>query len=197
MGEFGNNYKGNKELSTISTYFWNSVANYNEWSESQLNIVNLNQNYVNSIRGKWSDLIATTNWQVGGITKDQSNTPRSVYIYEIEGPIENVIYSAKIGLMYVSDYGYAASPENWNTNMESLDNNTNYNNWMFMGLYEWTISRCSDNMDSAFYVHDRGSVIRTPVDSHVSGIRPAFYLNSDVELASGIGTQIDPYRLSV
>ena len=115
-------------------------------------------------------------------------------VSQITSPAERTTYNAKVGLMYVSDYGYAASPENWSTNMENLNTATNRdNNWMFMGLYEWTITRCSGNTEAAFYVSFTGDV-----DDHlsvydVSGVRPSIYLNSDVAYVSGDGSQNSPF----
>ena len=60
--------------------------------------------------------------------------------------------------MYVSDYGYAASNSAWTTNMSSYGNTSiRDNNWMYMGLYEWTISRYSSGSDRAFRVDDSGN----------------------------------------
>ena len=60
-------YKGSKDQSSIPIYYWN-INGTNTWSESQLNTVNLNTNYLNSLGSEWSDKIATTEWQVGGAT---------------------------------------------------------------------------------------------------------------------------------
>ena len=63
----GNYYKGSQ--STLYRYYWNSRGT-NTWSDSQLNTVNLNANYINYLNGinsKWNEMIETTNWQEGGI----------------------------------------------------------------------------------------------------------------------------------
>ena len=97
--------------------------------------------------------------------------------------------------MYVSDYGYAASPENWNTNLYNYDNDTNQNNnWMFMGLYEWTISRRSDFTNDVFLLDSKGSV-GSDVNDIGSGVRPTFYLESNVVLSSGDGSEQNPFRI--
>ena len=53
---------------------------------------------------------------------------QTAYQNEIVNPAESTTYDAKIGLMYVSDYGYAASPEAWTLNMSGYDNSTATNN---------------------------------------------------------------------
>ena len=161
-------------------------------------IINLNTNYLDNIGNEWSNLIAMTNWKVGGNTYSKiRNVPvKQSYHNEIENPVEDMTYSAKIGLMYVSDYGYAASPENWTVKLGSLGNDTNRNNnWMFMGLTEWTITRYSDSEANIILVNNVGVVNFSGVGMIGFGIRPVFYLNSDVVLESGIGTYTDPYRI--
>ena len=190
-------YKGSK--TTINRYYWNNSTNINTWSESNLNTVNLNTNYINNIGSKWSYLIATTSWKVGGNTYNNiyNVTVKNTYQNEIVSPAENTTYPAKIGLMYVSDYGYAASPENWTTNLGSYNNDTNRNNnWMFMGLNEWTISRSTDISFIAFFVYDSGYVGNDLVYDFARGVRPSFYLESSVQYVRGSGSQADPLRIS-
>ena len=161
-----------------------------------MNTVNLNTNYLNNIGSKWSSLIATTSWKVGGITTDQRSTPpKSVYNYEVGSSSSSTTYSAKVGLMYISDYGYATSPSNWSTNLGSYNSTTvRDNNWMWMGATEWTISRISDDTNYAFGVSYVGYVNNIYVDLS-AGVRPSFYLESSVELESGDGTIDSPYRI--
>ena len=188
-------YKGS--LSSIPGYYW-SESSSNTWSSSTLNTSILNGTYLSTLGSKWSNLIATTNWKVGGMSYSSSNTAKQYYTTELGSSSSSTTYSAKIGLMYVSDYGYAASPENWNTNMGRLDTDTNRNNnWMHMGAAEWTISRISDFTYSAFYVLDTGYVYLNGYVFITRAVRPSFYLESSVEFSSGTGTSTDPYRLSI
>ncbi len=192
------NYKGSISTSSIGVYYWNNSTSTNTWSESNLNTVNLNTNYLNNIGSTWSSKIANHTWQVGGATYANvySSPVKTAHTYEVGGSAANTTYQAKIGLMYVSDYGYAASPTNWSTNMGSLNTATNRdNNWMFMGLYEWTISRLSDGTDGAFRVYLAGLVDYNGVGINYA-VRPSFYLESSVVLTGGTGTASDPYRIS-
>ncbi len=193
----GNYYKGNQ--TSLYFYSWNNSTNNNTWSESNLNTVNLNQNYLNNIGSKWSDMIATTSWKVGGNTNSYIEyVIASVsYINEIVNPSENTTYSAKIGLMYMSDYGYAASPTNWSTVLHNYDNDTNRNNnWMFMGASDWSITRNSSDEDDLFRIDTDGGIRLDYVDSIYGNVRPVFYLNSDVAYVSGTGTKTNPYRIA-
>ena len=205
-GEWGSSsyYKGSLSQSSVPIYFWNENR-ANTWSESQLNTVNLNTNYLNNIGSTWSSKIANHTWQVGGATSTNVyNSPvKTAHTYEVGASAANTTYQAKIGLMYVSDYGYAASPENWSTNMGTLNTATNRdNNWMFMGLSEWTISRVLTIPEEyAFIVRDAGNVHYDNVGNIYAGIgfwavRPSFYLQPWVLYSSGDGTQENPFRIS-
>ncbi len=197
-GNFGT-YKGS--LSTLYWYYWDGNHN-NTWSASQLNTVNLNANYINylnSQNGKWTEMIEITTWKVGGTASANIyNSPvKMAYNYEVGSSSLNTTYSAKIGLMYVNDYGYAASPVNWTTNLDFYNNSSaRSNNWMYMGWYDWTISRCSDTTDSVFLVHNTGDVnFYDSFSSGYGGIRPTFYMKSNVVVTSGDGSQNSPFRV--
>ncbi len=185
--------------SNIASYYWNRNVS-NTWSESQLNTVNLNINYLNNIGSTWSSKIANHQWHVGGNTRAnimQSATPKTAYTNEIISPAELTTYTAKIGLMYVSDYGYAVSPDNWNTTIDNYGNDTNRNNnWVFMGLSEWTITRMSDLTGGAFSVNTTGDMtFDIGWDTHFA-VRSSFYLESSVTYVSGSGTATDPFRIT-
>ena len=188
-------YKGTKSF--INRYNWNNDTSTNKWIESNLNIINLNENYLNYLGTEWNSLIADYKWQVGGASYGNvaSSIVKKAYSYEIVNNTESTDWIGKIGLMYVSDYGYAASPENWSINMGSLNVDSNINNnWMFMGITEWTISRRSGSSNRAFFVNNTG-YINISSTSDIFSIRPAFYLNTNVSYVSGDGTQSNPYRI--
>ena len=101
-----------------------------------------------------------------------------------------------IGLMYVSDYGYAASHENWQTALYSYNNVTiKNNNWLYLGDFDWTISRSLNFTGDAFIVNYTGYTYINEVDDNYA-IRPVFYLKSNATLMNGIGTSSDPYHIT-
>ena len=200
-GYDSSNYKG--ELTTINTYYWNKSTYSNTWSESNLNKVNLNTNFINNIRSEWAAKIAETTWKVGGNTYDNiaNVTPSVAYQNEIVSPVTTnttdgaTEYSAKIGLMYASDYGFAAAQSAWTTNLYDYDGEAIKNvNWMYMGLVEWTISRTADTSDYAFFVYDGGRVSNdyARVSSTDYVVRPSFNLSSSITYVSGSGSANDP-----
>ncbi len=184
-------YKGSMNTSNIAAYYWNNNTGTYTWSVSRLNTTNLNSSYISYIGTTWSNKIATHIWYVGGYSTE-SATPKTWYNAESSG----TTYRAKIGLMYVSDYGYAASNSYWATNMSSYSSARN-NNWMYMGLYEWTISRNSFYSGNAFGVSNTGSLIYYGyVYSNDTAVRPSFYLTSSTTYVSGSGTSSDPIRIN-
>ena len=199
-------YKG--ELTTINRYTWNYKNNTtinsgygsNTWSTSLLNKTNLNQNFITNIGSDWAAKIDETTWKVGGNTYDNiaSKPAKTAYENEINHPVttnttDNATeYKAKIGLMYASDYGFAAAPSAWTANLSSYNGEAIKSvNWMYMGLYEWTISRNADYAYRVFYVGNTGG-LNYIYANDAFGVRPVFYLTSSVNYASGSGSATDP-----
>ena len=200
-------YKG--ELTTINRYYWNLSTQTNTWSESSLNKVNLNKNFINNIRSEWASKIETTTWKVGGNTWANIGTsvPATAYQNEIVNPVttnttdSKTEYKAKVGLMYVSDYGFAAAPSAWTLVGWDSDSTKDYRtatsiNWMYMGLDEWLISRNADGSGSAFLVDNYGRVSYGSVSGDNYGVRPSFILLPSITYKSGSGTQSDPIRIN-
>ena len=200
-------YKGNN-LANIAGYTWNYKNNTtinngygsNTWSTSLLNKTNLNKNFITNIGADWAAKIAETTWKVGGNTWANIGTQpaKTAYQNEIVSPVTTnttdnaTTYSAKVGLMYASDYGFAAAPSAWTTNLCDYDGEAIKNvNWMYMGLYEWTISRFAGDAYYVFRVFSPGYVLYLGAN-YACGVRPVFYLSSSVNYASGSGTAADP-----
>ena len=192
-------YKGNN-LANVAAYNWNK-SSQNTWSLSNLNKTNLNINFITNIGADWANKIDMTTWKVGGNTWANIGTQpaKTAYQNEIVNPVTTnstdsaTEYSAKIGLMYASDYGFAAAPSAWTANLSSYNGEAIKNvNWMYMGLVEWTISRYADYSGFAFSVDHTGYVDNNNVGSSAYGVRPVFYLSSSVNYASGSGTAADP-----
>ncbi len=200
-------YKGNGDLTKIGRYKWNKTSN-NTWSTSTINTINLNTNYLtylDSKNTKWKNMIADTTWYVGGMTSNngfQSNA-KTAYDYEVGANKDaTTTVNTKIGLMYVSEYYYAATSDYWT--LPGVDANGNdyraaiNDNWLYTGLNEWTLSRRSDASNLALNVHVVGIVLDGDVDdSGGSAVRPSFSLSSSVKYESGSGTASNPIRLKI
>ena len=207
-GYDSSNYKGNN-LANIAGYNWN-MTGQNTWSLSNLNKTNLNKNFITNIGADWAAKIAETTWKVGGNTWANigEQPAKTAYQNEIVSPVttnsqdNKTEYSAKIGLMYVSDYMYAAPQDKWTlVGYNNSDASKDYRaatsvNWMYMGLVEWTISRGTDDSDGAFFVDCTGRVDFDQVAIDAFGARPVFNLSSSVNYESGSGSATDPITIN-
>ena len=207
-GDFSQEYTSNyfsgeqgESPSSNSLYYWNN-AGTNTWSASKLNTVNLNTNFTTNIGTAWANKIATTTWKVGGGTYAnlRDAVPKTAYQYEVGSSASTTTYDAKIGLMYVSDYYYSASPSAWTLVGYNLDYTKSYasakgENWLYGGGWDWTISRDADSSSSAFVVDNRGDVNGSNVNN-LSGVRPSFSLLSSTTYVSGSGSMSDPVRIN-
>ena len=174
--------------------------NKNTWSTSSLNTY-LNNEFINTFDETTKGKIAETTWKVGGNTDAniQKQPAKTTYQNEVVKPVPGSTSSngetehpAKIGLMYLSDYGFAAAPSAWTTNLYDYDGAAIKNvNWMFLGATEWTISRIADYSGGAFCVNCVGGVDFDDVYNYYA-VRPVFYLSSSVNYASGSGSAADP-----
>ena len=200
IGAFDDDKDGNYQIklikaTSIGKMAWNSSSN-NTWSSASLNTGTLNGTYLSGL-GTWASMIVEHDWEVGGMANSRTNTAKQYYATELGNSDGNSItYRAKIGLMYVTDYGYAASGNHWTTALSNYESATD-DNWLYLGDYEWTISRHSSYTYSVFYVSYTGSVHNDSVVTDSYAVRPSFYLESSVGISGGTGTASDPYRLSV
>ena len=203
-------YKGS--LSSIDGYYWNYKNNTsinngrgsNEWSTSLLNKTNLNTNYLNNIGSTWSNLIEDATWKASGHSTS-SVTPSEMYTREITdatktyGPSDG---TSKIGLMYASDYGFAASPSAWTKTLDNYEGNDVNGisiktiNWMYMGHIDWTMSPHSSYSTSVFSLNSSGYLYNNSAHNE-SGSRPVLYLKASVLYAGGSGTKDSPITLVV
>ena len=215
IGVFGDKVKVIKDKSVVKMHW--DTSYYNTWSISCLNTY-LNGTYLTSI-GTLSDKIDVATWKVGGNTWDNISvsTAKEVYDYEIKNPSTTAStgeteYSAKIGLMYVSDYMFAVLQDNWtlvayNSNDATKDYRAiKAENWLYLGSDEYTITRSSKNSGEVFAIYSSGEVYSysvscdsgepLPCSVYAKYARPSFYLISSVEYSGGTGTSSDPIRIN-
>ena len=199
IGAFGDQIKVIRAKS-VGNQQWHTLYS-NTWSSSSLNTY-LNGEYLTSL-GTLADKIATTTWKVGGglFSNIATSVPKTAYKNEVGSSASSTTHDAKIGLMYVSDYYYSASPSAWTlVGYNSSDATKDYRaatstNWLYLGSYEWTISRASNATTIAFGVHSTGRVSDNTLTSS-SAVRPSFNLLSSVKYVSGSGSMSDPVRVN-
>ena len=208
IGVFDGRVKLIKVISVGNILWDSSNANNgygsNTWSTSTLNVY-LNNEFVNTFDAVAKGKIDTTTWKVGGnVWKNIGKQPaKTIYQNEVINPVPGSTspngekeYSAKIGLMYVSDYGFAAAPSAWTVNLSSYSRSDILStNWMFLDTYEWTITRSTNNLITAFFVSHDGAIEYNCVNLDFK-IRPVFNLISSTTYVSGDGTKTEPIRIN-
>ena len=198
IGVFGDQTKVIRAKS-VGNKQWNRSSN--TWSSSSLNTY-LNGEYLTSL-GTLADKIATTTWKVGGGTYESilTSVPATAYQYEVGSSASTTTVDKKIGLIYVTDYYYGASPSAWTLMGYNSDATKDYRaatstNWLYLGSYEWTISRNSDYTSRAFYVLSTGGVSDGSTVTESYAARPSFNLLSSTTYVSGSGSMSDPVRVN-
>ena len=183
------------KATSYGSYAWDA-DNVNTWDGTTKPDIytTLNTTYYNTLGSEWQNLIAESTWQVGGMAFSDTNTAKQYYDTEVGTGQSGYEETMKIGLMYVSDYGYGASEEYWTTELYNYEPTVD-SNWMHLGSNEWTISRRSDETYHAFGVFSTGFVNDHRVDLTYA-VRPSFYLESDVTYASGSGSMTDPLKIN-
>ena len=211
----GDNHVKLIKYKQLGSYAWNSDYQTDiSWENSDM-YKGLNGSYflTNTTYGYLQDTAWNTrieNWTWSAVnTQTSSNsgpnyhkiTTKDMYLHEMNrtGKSSTVgtwtTPSAKIGLMYASDYQMSlgssalAITGNTSTNQATLKTG-----WMYYGSHEWTISRYGGDSGYFFalFVLDDGYVDYLSVNV-ASGIRPVFYLIADTKLSSGIGSLENPF----
>ena len=205
-GNIENRIKLIKDQS-IGNYQWNttqvaSTSTYNNWTGATL-MKYLNTTYYNSfINNNFIDMIDDVKYYLGGYT-NINITKDVIYQYERKISGSNYYYrsnpnswTGKLGLMYLSDYGYATTDAC--TQLLSSYNNTacTSNNWLYnIKVNEWTLFQVS-NSNGGTYSISSGYASNASVTSNSLASRPVLYLNPEVMIESGDGTSSNPYKLS-
>ena len=181
--------------SMINNYTWNTGAiNLEDTTIVNLETVALNTvPFYNAERGSENGKICTSK---PGCSDTVTRT---------------TTWQGYVALPYVTDWAYASSETACATNMndgcdaanDNYDNMTcKKNNWMHHGstMNEamWMLSpnALSDLANGVWCVFGVGGVSGDRASRALS-VFPSVYLNSDVNIVSGIGTSSDPYILSV
>ena len=188
---------------SVGNQVWDS-SDTNTWSTSSLNTY-LNNEFINTFDETTKGKIAETSWKVGGNTATNiSRQPaKTAYQNEVVEPRPGAYsteteYKKEIGLMYASDYGFAAAPSAWTSTLYDYDGKAIKSaNWMYLGSFEWTMSRSANNSSGAFRVNASGFITASTSDvTNARGVRPVFSLLSSIIYKSGTGTQSDPILIN-
>ena len=207
----------------IGSFAWDK-DNTNNWTTAELNTNILNNLYLNSTSGTCNiystsvtkpcsftknglknvlDYIETATWNLGAGTASNADTmyktERGTTVYTSGTPI---VTTAKVGLMYASDYGYSVKNSSCNHSSTSLGMG-GYDKtacggsaWMLKNGYEWTLSPYSSDAYRVFYVFSSANVDDSN-SYNGFGVRPVLYLNSNVYITGGDGSINNPFQVGL
>ena len=204
-GKIENRIKIIKDQS-IGNKYWDT-GNSNNWARPATLNTELNTTYLNSLDSTAQNMIGDAKYYLGGY-KDTTITSEVMYSYErkIKNTTSNEFYYGtnpnnlvgKLGLMYASDYGYAASDECKQT-LNNYNNTTcKNNNWLFKSNNEWILPQNANDSGGVFYFYSGGSVsCNYRAGGWQFAVRPGLYLKSSVQIIGGSGTSTDPYVIGI
>ncbi len=196
---------------SIGNMAWDS-NNTNKWPNATLN-TNLNSGgyWTNSLSEDAKNMIGDAVWYLGG-TSDYTSASNGLtshwYSYERGTKVyfgRSTSWTGKVGLMYLSDYGYATSggtttdrnsclnKELYKWNSSDFSDCKN-NDWIFNSSAEWTITPSASNYRSVFDLGPKGSVLNNNA-SGTYGVRPVVFLKSSIKIVDGDGSRWNPYIL--
>jgi len=206
-GKIENRIKLIKDQS-IGNKYWDT-GDSNNWARPATLNTELNTTYLNNLSPTAQSMIGNTKYYLGGY-RNSSIQKDIMYQYErkTQNTTSNEFYCGsnpnnwvgKLGLMYASDYGYAASDECTQT-LYKYDNATcKNNNWLYnIKVNEWILLHDAGASRHAFYVYSGGLVgdYSSVVSNVQFAVRPVLYLKPDVKITGGHGTSTDPYVIGI
>ena len=167
------------KYTSIGDMYWDDTSSY-VWKTASLNIY-LNGTFLNSL-GDFSNKISTSTWSANEISGSIDNNLKSVFDKEMADTASKI--NAKVGIIYISDAGYATEPTNW-----ADETWKNYSVGCFGNFYGWTITSSGGGL--AWY-RGGSTYVNGFVDLDTYPVRPTFYLNSSVTYISGSGSKSAP-----
>ena len=208
-GNYSNSLTSGSSLMTLlnSGLWWNGTSGSYYNNSTTATTVNFT-NYKLSDKAK--SYINVSRYYLGEYETNNDVMTEQWYTYE-RGTIRYdtnmpLYWDGNVGLMYPSDFGYAAGNTCVaGTTPSSYKNGCKDKDWLFMpnssdytNRYEWLMTPVSTNSYAIFNITDEGFISYTMYSGvyRVYSVRPTFYLKSDTMIKSGKGTSTNPYILS-
>ena len=196
-GNYSNSLTSGSQLMKLlnSGAWWNGTSGsyYNE--STTATIVNFT-NYKLSDKAK--SYISISRYYLGGYNTSRGVMTNQFYVYE-RGTLrsltaEPLYWEGMVGLMYPSDYGYAAGNSCVSgTKLYNYNGGCRIKDWLYISNdHQWLMSPHSDDSRFVFYV-GKGGLFDTNLNDYTYAVRPVFYLNSSVSIIEGTGEENNPY----
>lgn len=191
---------------SIGNMVWDNSPS-NNWNNSDLKNY-LNVDYYNNIKEPYKSMISKETYYLGGpnYSNDDNLTAQGYYnaerdnaaVYK-DNPISVEQY---IGLMYASDYGYAAGEICSSIKLRDFDDRCYYYDYLFGGpnnSAEWLQNPYGLDDKSVDVIYGDGKSSGGGQGRYYSdkefAVRPVLYLTSDTIIVDGAGTTRRPFKL--
>ena len=153
------------------------------------------------INDTYRSMIENVTWYLGGHSSSFT-TAEEFYGYERGTTVYSgrpTTWEGKIGLMYISDYGYSVLGNSCaRTTSLLLYNNSTCagESWLYGQGREWTITPRSSHSNHVFF-HLGTGALSDNLANNGHAARPVLYLDSSVYIINGNGSQADPYIIGI
>src|SRR5574344_1599651 len=147
----------------------------------------------------------TAGWNTNGITSNQIYTyerGNTVYTGTSDGVTRTTSWIGYIGLMYISDYGYATDESLCGSSTTLYNYYTNAachtNDWLWKSSSSqwWSVVPNSSISYYVWYVYSNGYANYGSA-YYGSAVGPVLYLKSNVQITGGEGSSANPYTLAI
>lgn len=217
---FSNNWETSSLRNFLNGKYYNrgdatSITYYSGANGTVTTTINLSEIGINTTT---RSLISNSTWYLGGLDIQEGIYSNEAYQLErgtnLCATCTNATVEDYVGLMYPSDYGYAADFSKCKDTDGTTDLNlnkygTNINNyqcrsndWLYKSdYYQWTITYYSTSGSYAITINEEGATHGLGVISGSSTMfptynRPTLYLNADTKISNvGDGSSTNPYQI--
>mgnify|MGYP001099026447 CR=1 FL=1 len=188
---------------SIGIKYWDTSGS-NNWARPATLNTELNGTYLNNLATIAQNMIGNAKYYLGGYN-GSNVTADTIYQYERKISGSGTYYYGtnpnswvgKAALMYLSDYGYAASEECTKTLSNYNDLTCKSNNWLFDKNYQWVLFQNPYRRYTVYRVVPDGNYGNLNVYENLYNVRPTLYLTSSVKITGGDGTGTNPYTLGL
>ena len=206
-GNYSNSLTSGSQLMKLlnSGAWWNGTSGSyynNNTTATSINFTNY------KLSDKAKSYITTSRYYLGGYNTSSGVMTNQFYAYE-RGTARYdtnrpLYWDGMVGLMYPSDFGYAAGNSCvTGTDPYNYDGGCKNKDWLWMttssdytGGAEWLMSPDSGDSYYVFSVDSAGFVRNVRLSHDTFAARPVFYLSSSASISEGEGTSAAPYILS-
>ena len=197
-GNYSNSLTSGSQLMKLlnSGAWWNGISGsyYNSTTAITVNFTNY------KLSDKAKSYITTSRYYLGNynsnapLTNEIPRYERGTWRYNTDRPL---YWEGMVGLMYPSDYGYAAGNSCVNgTKLVDYNGGCKNNDWLYISnTYQWLMSPSPSYSNVVWGVYSVGQVT-SYYSSTATAVRPVFFLNSSASISEGEGSSTNPYILS-